>query len=360
MDVIPSIINNDGIKTSVVRVLPDGRFEVAFDTCNRTKICTSSEYLSGKVSDYFKTPGGQDFVQYHVGERRRQSNGNIAVVIGGTGRTLLVKDEVTGAQTKSTYKAFYYGNSFGTGALKTAEQIMSEKRAVKAKQEKVKSRTYDLHNGFIFNGIEVLMYGNKIKGYIPCVKMSGDKYKVYNIDNKCEELMTLDEMSRKLNRFRDNNAKYHFDSNFFVGTKLMLKPFNIPCTVTYSYSANKTYQVAWVKLDGTDLKCKCDMEDAWVSLRTFSTKLEDRCVADGENYKVTDKGVLLKVIKSLTPLLLRNPRIVDGTYVIDITYKVSGTESDTKTETVSFEGFDSWVRSKLYDKQNGIKRVNEW
>ncbi len=360
MDVIPNIINKDGITTSVVRVLPDGRFEVAFDTCNRTKVCTSSEYLSGSVSDYFKTTGGQDFVQYHVGERRRQSNGNIAVVIGGTGRTLLVKDEVTGAQTKSTYKAFYYGNSFGTGALKTAEQIMSERRAAKAKQEKIESRMYDLHNGFTFNGIEVLMYGNNIKGYIPCVKMSGDKYKVYSKANKREELMTLDEMSRKLNRFRDNNARCHFGSNFFVGTKLRLKPFNIPCTVTYSYISGKTGQVALVNLDGTDLKCECYMKDAWVSLWTFSKKLEKRYADDGEKYKVTDKGVLLKTLKSLTPLLLRNPRIVDGTYVIDITYKVSGTESDTKTETVSFEGFDSWLKSKIYDKQNGIKRVNEW
>lgn len=237
---------------------------------------------------------------------------------------------------------------------------MSEKRVAKAKQEKIKSRMYDLRNGFTFNGVEVLMYGNNIKGYIPCVKMSGDTYKVYSIDNKREESMTLDEMSRKLNRFRDNNAKYHFDSNFFVGTKLRLKPFNIPCTVTYSYTAGRNTQIAWVILDGTDLKCKCDMEDAWVSLWTFSTKLEDRCIADGEKYKVTDKGVLLKALKSRTPLLLRNPRIVDGTYVIDITYKVSGTESDTKTETVSFEGFDSWLRSKLYDKQNGIKEISEW
>lgn len=140
MDVIPNIINKDGITTSVVRVLPDGRFEVAFDTCNRTKVCTSSEYLSGSVSDYFKTTGGQDFVQYHVGERRRQSNGNIAVVIGGTGRTLLVKDEVTGAQTKSTYKAFYYGNSFGTGELKTAEQIIRKSKKDAIKKEKEQKR----------------------------------------------------------------------------------------------------------------------------------------------------------------------------------------------------------------------------
>lgn len=225
------VTNKDGIQTSIVRELQDGKVEVAFSTCNRTKVYTKQAFLSGNTSDYFRTPSGVDSVQYHTGERRRQSNGNIAIIIGGTKRGLVAKDEITGAQAECSYKAFYDGNAFGTGVLLTPEQCI-RKSAKEAKE--AKKRKEEEHKKFIeqtiykeglmkFKSKQILSVGNEIHGYMPCIQNNNGIFSCYSKSKQCFISLSEDDLKQEIysGRFSD------YSMDFLVGKVIKLKPFGL-------------------------------------------------------------------------------------------------------------------------------------
>lgn len=350
-----SLRNRDGIDTYIVKELPNGKVEVGFDNCNITKAYTRKAYLNGETSDYVKVPSDKDFVQYHTGERRRMSNGNIGRIIGGTGRTLVVEDEITGVKVKTSYKEFYGGDIFGTKTAKTVEQVVKEER--ERRNEHKKENAYSLKYLFLHNGTWVLEYGNHIKGRIPCIKIDEDKYRIYSLDNKREEVVTLSDMTKILNRLRTNKAHWFYDSNFFVGEKLKLAPFDIPCAILRSSSDER----AVVKLDGTDLVCKVDMSQPVINL--FSVKRVDKNLqqSNGSCYKESSDGVLFRHTAEgdhpKSAILIRdvkyNPKVKD--YQLTVTYKVTKTNGKTKTDKIKLSEFYDYF-CEVYDK---IKYLNE-
>lgn len=225
------VTNKDGIQTSIVKELQDGKVEVAFSTCNRTKVYTKQAFFSGNTSDYFRTPSGVDSVQYHTGERRRQSNDNIAVIIGGTKKGLVAKDEITGAQAECSYKAFYDGNAFGTGVFRTPEQCMkviarrekmerkkSEKARKKNRREKIFYK--DL---MFFKSNEIIAVGNMVVGYIPCIKKDEDTYLCWKTGSNGFTKFNKKQLEAEVSAERF--SLYSMD--FLVGKIIKLKPFNL-------------------------------------------------------------------------------------------------------------------------------------
>lgn len=223
------VTNKDGIQTSIVKELQDGKVEVAFSTCNRTKVYTKQAFFSGNTSDYFRTPSGVDSVQYHTGERRRQSNGNIAVIIGGTKKGLVAKDEITGAQAECSYKAFYDGNAFGTGVFRTPEQCIKltakrEKIAKKKVEEAEKKRrreTVYYEDLMHFKSNEIIAVGNTVLGYIPCIKRDENTYVCW--EKGKNEFVKYNKEQIEEELFSENLSLYSMD--FLVGKMVKLKPF---------------------------------------------------------------------------------------------------------------------------------------
>ncbi len=223
------VTNKDGIQTSIVKELQDGKVEVAFSTCNRTKVYTKQAFFSGNTSDYFRTPSGVDSVQYHTGERRRQSNGNIAVIIGGTKKGLVAKDEITGAQAECSYKAFYDGNAFGTGVFRTPEQCMKvtakrEKIAKKKVEEAEKKRrreTVYYEDLMHFKSNKIIAVGNTVLGYIPCIKRDENTYVCW--EKGKNEFVKYNKEQIEEELFSENLSLYSMD--FLVGKMVKLKPF---------------------------------------------------------------------------------------------------------------------------------------
>lgn len=225
------VTNKDGIQTSIVKELQDGKVEVAFSTCNRTKVYTKQAFFSGNTSDYFRTPSGVDSVQYHTGERRRQSNGNIAVIIGGTKKGLVAKDEITGAQAECSYKAFYDGNAFGTGVFRTPEQCIKltakrEKIAKKKAEEawkKSRRETIFYKDLMFFKSNEIIAVGNMVVGYIPCIKKDEDTYLCWKTGSNSFTKFNKKQLEAEVSAERF--SLYSMD--FLVGKIIKLKPFNL-------------------------------------------------------------------------------------------------------------------------------------
>lgn len=223
------VINKDGIMTYIICEFNDGRVQVGFESCNVKKIYTKQAYMCGETSDYVKVPSGMDFVQCHTGEQRRQSNGNIATVIGGTGRTLLVQDNVTGNQVKCSYKAFYESNAFNTGVLRTPEQCIKltakrEKIAKKKVEEAEKKRrreTVYYEDLMHFKSNEIIAVGNTVLGYIPCIKRDENTYVCW--EKGKNEFVKYNKEQIEEELFSENLSLYSMD--FLVGKMVKLKPF---------------------------------------------------------------------------------------------------------------------------------------
>lgn len=225
------VINKDGIMTYIICEFNDGRVQVGFESCNVKKIYTKQAYMRGETSDYVKVPSGMDFVQCHTGEQRRQSNGNIATVIGGTGRTLLVQDNVTGNQVKCSYKAFYESNAFNTGVLRTPEQCIKltakrEKIAKKKAEEawkKSRRETIFYKDLMFFKSNEIIAVGNMVVGYIPCIKKDEDTYLCWKTGSNGFTKFNKKQLEAEVSAERF--SLYSMD--FLVGKIIKLKPFNL-------------------------------------------------------------------------------------------------------------------------------------
>ena len=332
------VVNKDGVEVYLIQELPDGRVEVGFNTCNKTKICSKKQFKYGTVSDYISVPSQYDFISYHLGEQRRQENGNIAKVVGGTGQTLRVQDITSHKEVMCRYRDFYNGTCFGTNAPKTKEDFFMENEDAK--------NTFEMTVSFTYNGITVYKYGNRACGYVPCLRLDNERIKVWNIRTEKYEIFTLREMDARLRRLKYSVISCFYDCNFFVGEKLNILPFGISATILET-EYSETGVDATVKFDGVELETVVDLYNPYLSIRGLVTGKKLLKTSKGTEYSKSKAGILFYFNCNKYPLLLRNLRIVNGYYFIDVSYKMKRAENKIRTKSVRLQDIDTFIHDEI-------------
>lgn len=336
------IINKDGVEVYLIQELSNGKVEVGFNSCNKTKICSKYQFTSGTVSDYISVPSQYDFVQYHLGEQRLQKNGNIAQIIGGNATFLLAEDTVTHYRKETKYKYFYEGTCFNEQDPKTVVELQDKYVTVK--------NTFEMKLSFSFNGIDVYKYGNRSRGYIPCIRLGDNLYKTYNCKRDMFYNLTLEEMGKWLRKL-GWDAECYFDCNFFVGTKLNILPFNISATIISTCYTGYSVQ-AIVELDETHDKTVVDLMKPYLSLQGLVTGNLQIGVSTGEEYSRSKAGVLFYYDNNKLPLLIRNLRVINGAYFADVSYKVARAENRVRTKSMRLKEIDLFI----HDERRRMKK----
>lgn len=328
------IINKNGVEVYAVQELPDGSLEVGFNSCNKTKVCSKAEFTNGTVTDFITVPHGESFGEYHLGEQRFQQNGHLCEVIGGSRSGLRIIDRVTNKICKCTYTNFYNGVAFTQSNSYSITPDFAQQRF-----------SFKMLPSFTFNGITVLKYGNKARGYIPCIKIETDKYRVWNIKRRKEEVLTLKELGNKLNIFREYGAGTSYGCNFFTGMRLNILPFNIGATIVCTDYSDCSVD-AQVKLDNTETVVRVDLFNPYLYLRGMLVGGSLAVTSDGSEYGESKAGILYYFDDKKKPLLLRNLKMHNGGYFIDASYKVKGTDKRIRTKSVRLIDIDVFIHDE--------------